>query len=316
MDGRRRGAGRGRACHGAAPEPAPASAYPPRPPPAPIGCFGLTCLVTWIVRRMTLVRTSGLVATDRRPLAAGAQRKAGETAEADDRRDRRDPGLKALHVIYLLAGICVSQSGGCALKRTPGAGKETAKPPPGRQRAFEGGVTVARWRSRRRRRADPRGRGRGLDLPALCGGAAPGWIRGDGDPHRRRRAGAGGGGGAGPGDARPQPSRRRRPRRLPRAAPPIRRADRDADRARHRDGPDRRPRAGRRRLRRQALQRPRGDLADPGRAAAQRSRATEPARRRRRSGSATSSSTRRLAPRASPGESSTFRARSSTCSPS
>ena len=38
-----------------------------------------------------------------------------------------------------------------------------------------------------------------------------------------------------PGDARPRAARRRRPRRLPRAAPPLRRADRDADRARHRD---------------------------------------------------------------------------------
>jgi hypothetical protein len=28
--------------------------------PAPVGCFGFRCLVTWIVRRITLVRTKGL----------------------------------------------------------------------------------------------------------------------------------------------------------------------------------------------------------------------------------------------------------------
>ena len=46
-----------------------------------------------------------------------------------------------------------------------------------------------------------------------------------------------------PRPARPQPARRRRPRRLPRAAPALGRADRDAHRPRHRDRPDRRARA-------------------------------------------------------------------------
>ena len=44
--------------------PDPAPAYAPGPEPEPAGLFGLRCLVTWIVRRITLVRTSGFSATD------------------------------------------------------------------------------------------------------------------------------------------------------------------------------------------------------------------------------------------------------------
>src|SRR5215211_2935996 len=60
------------------------------------------------------------------------------------------------------------------------------------------------------------------------------------------------------------------------------RADRDAHRSRRRGRPHRGPRARSRRLRREALQRPRGDRQDPGGAAAHRSRARAGAGRRHR----------------------------------
>ena len=103
--------------------------------------------------------------------------------------------------------------------------------------------------------------------------------------------------------ARPHAARRRRPRRLPRAAPPQRRPDPDADRARHGDRPHRRPRARRRRLRRQAVQRRRGDRAHPRRAAPQR-RARRGGRRARPrpSRSASSRSTPARGARGSAGE--------------
>ncbi len=65
---------------------------------------------------------------------------------------------------------------------------------------------------------------------------------------------------------------RRRPRGLPRAAARVGRADHHAHRARDGDRPRRRPRAGRRRLRGQAVQRGRGDRAHPRRPAPQRPR--------------------------------------------
>ena len=207
---------------------------------------------------------------------------------APGRRGRRGRAIVAtaatlvfdvLHVVYLLAGVCDSQSWRRRCKRRPGAGKETAKHWfAAGQMARRSGVTVGPWRAQ----SAPGGRILVVEdedsiSEPFAEALRAGRVRAGRHPHRGRGARAAGGGRAGPGDARPQPPRRRRPRRLPRAAPPLRRADRDADRARHRDGPHRRPRARRRRLRRQAVQRPRGDLADPRRAAPQR-----PARRRRR----------------------------------
>ena len=50
---------------------APPEAAPDRSAaPAPSGCFGLACLVTWTVRRITLVWTIGLSATGARPAAS------------------------------------------------------------------------------------------------------------------------------------------------------------------------------------------------------------------------------------------------------
>jgi hypothetical protein len=40
-----------------------AAAVPPTVEPGPPGCFGFACLVTWTVRRITLVWTIGLSAT-------------------------------------------------------------------------------------------------------------------------------------------------------------------------------------------------------------------------------------------------------------
>ena len=218
--------------------------------------------------------------------------------------------------IHLLAGC----DGSLRKRRSsaaPGTGKETAKPCAGRR----GRPQERRYSGQMETQSAPGGRILVVeDEDSISQPFAEALRRAGfeaaGHPDRRRRAGAGGRGRAGPGDARPHPSRRRRPRRLPRAAAALRCADRDADRARHRDGQDRRPRAGRRRLRGQAVQRPRGDLADPRRAAAQR-----PARRDRRGREADPDRRSRARPRgprrpARGRASSTSRARSSTCSPS
>ena len=84
-------------------------------------------------------------------------------------------------------------------------------------------------------------------------------------------------------------ARRLRLRRLPASSARAPGADHHAHRPRRGDGPHRRPRARRRRLHRQAVQRARGGGADPGGAAPQRRRPTAaPAERRARSRSATS----------------------------
>ena len=276
--------------------------------------------MTWIVRRITLVRTSGLSATVRAAfcwpaLSASPARPPRPTIVAP-------AAMRVFKLFFTLDHLLAEVAGrsvrGAVCKPSQGAGKEHGKtsPPPSER------ANSARYSGRMATQAAPSGRilvvedEESISQPFAEALRRAG-FEAAGDADRGRRAGAGRGGRTGPGDARPRAPRRRRPRRLPRAAPPLRRADRDADRARHRDGQDRRPRAGRRRLRGQAVQRPRGDLADPRRAAPQR-----PQRRRRRRGREADPGRRARArpggadrpPRAA--RSSSSRARSSTCSPS
>ena len=246
------------------------------PPPAPAaGCFGLACLVTWIGPPDHLGADQRLVRNRLRgALVAGAQRQ-----PARPPRPRMvAPAAIRVFMLFttddLLAEVADRHSARRPCKRSPGTGKGMAKPRPHRLNRAQTRRYSCPWTAKGARRAHPRRRGRGLDLRAVRRGSAASRLRAAADRDRGRGAGAGRAGGPRPGDARPRPARRRRPRCLPRAAPALRRADRDADRARHRDGQDRRPRAGRRRLRGEAVQRRRGDLADPRRAAAQR-----PARR-------------------------------------
>ena len=127
----------------------PSRRHPPRP--APTGCFGLTCLVTWIVRRITLVRTRGLSATGGRLLAAGVEGDAGEAAQAEDRGGCCDAGLQVLHVDPPPGRI----SHGSLRKRCSSAFQVWVKRRQNlgaaRRGTPEGGVTVARWRPSRRR---------------------------------------------------------------------------------------------------------------------------------------------------------------------
>lgn len=107
----------------------PAAQPPPAQPPAPAGGrFGLACLVTWIVRRITFVWTSGLSATFgaawwRLELSATPPRPARPIAVA---------------AVVILALVFVTskpprlslrcESGEGSLNSAPRRGKETAKP--------------------------------------------------------------------------------------------------------------------------------------------------------------------------------------------